>query len=193
MTRTSCTGLLLVALGVSACRQPPGEPGQRTAAPVAPAKALVPLAASPAPDPKLARIPLGDRLALEADARPAEAVRLTQLELALQERGVTIVRKRQVLASTLGAAYCELAVSREGLAISVCEYADARAAALGGKRSQHLFDALIPGRTLVTRGNTLLTIMRPAGELAERQTQLVLTVFSEQTPTALQTATALAR
>lgn len=176
-------------IAISACSDAPPI-GAKTAQVVQPSpeQELAPL---PAPDPKLARVPLGERLSMEAEARPALAVRPEQLDEALRARGVTIARKRQVLASTLGAAYCELAVSNEGLAVSLCEYADAAAAELGGKHSHRMFDRLMPGRSLATRDNVLLTVTQGAGLAAEQQAALVLEVFAEQRPTALPTKTAL--
>lgn len=203
MTRLSCTVILLLTLALAGCRQGAlaerGSAGERdTARPAAAASAASSarpeeLAALPAPDPKLARMALSDRLALEADARPSSAVRPEQLERALRERGVTFARKRQVLASTLGAAYCELSVSSEGLGVSLCEFADAESAARGSAQSHRLFDARIPGRTLATHDGTLLTLTEPQDERAASQAALILAVFNAATPTPLQAQTALAR
>lgn len=126
------------------------------------------------------RLPLGERLALEAAARPEHAVRPAQLRAALAARGVVLTRQRQVLASPVGAAYCE-ALSGEGLAFSLCEYPDVAAAARGLQRSRSAFDALIPGRTLVQRDNSLLTLTAPADAAGERQRQLVRETFATLT------------
>ena len=196
MTRTSCTGMLFLTLALGGCRQVPIERAEERASDKAgPAQTahVDELAPLPAPDPKLARVALSDRLALEADARPASAVRPEQLARTLRARGVTFARKRQVLASTLGAAYCELLVSSEGLGVSVCEYADAATAARGSAESHRLFDARIPGRTLASHDGTLLTLTEPQDARAADQAALILSVFNSEAPTPLETKTALAR
>ncbi|MDB4977006.1 MAG: hypothetical protein JWN48_5347, partial [Myxococcaceae bacterium] len=139
------------------------------------------------------RLPLQERLAMEASSRPALAVHPEQLRTALTERGVSITRKRQVMASALGASYCELSVSSEGLGVSLCEYPDAARASAGRDFSQQRFDALVSGRTLLTQGNTLLTVTHPESPAAEQQLALILSVFASQKPSALQTETASAR
>jgi hypothetical protein len=192
MTRTSRTGMLFLMLALAGCRQVPMQPAEETA-PLAPAAKVDALAPLPAPDPALVRLPLSDRLALEADARPVSAVRPEQLERALRERGVLFVRKRQVLASTVGAAYCELAVSSEGLGVSICEFPDAATAARGSAQSHRLFDARIPGRTLATHHGSLLTLTEPQDARAADQAALILAVFNALSPAPLQTKTALAR
>jgi hypothetical protein len=112
--------------------------------------------AQPAPQP--ARIPLAQRLAREAAARPPDALRTEVLIEALAMRGINVAPPRQVLASPVGALYCEAAASARGLALSLCAYADAAELASGRARSHALFDRLIPGRTLIGHGKTLLTL-----------------------------------
>ena len=179
-------GLLLLGLAVG-CRQAAIEP----AAPAA--SRAAPVAALPAPDPKLARLPLSDRLALEADARPAQALRMDELAARLSERGVVFAKKRQVLASTIGAAYCELGATAEGLGVSLCEFADHAAAVLGEARSHQTFDALIPGRTLRARENSLLTLTQAEGETAQRQAKRVEEAFAALPLSAREIKTALVR
>jgi hypothetical protein len=116
------------------------------------------------------RVPLGEQLAREAAARPARAVRAEQLVAALAQRGVQVARPHQVLASPVDARYCELMTTAGGLAISLCEYGDAAAAQRGRAQSQATFDALLPGRTLDTRFNTLLTLTPAADRELVRQT-----------------------
>jgi hypothetical protein len=130
------------------------------------------------------RVPLGQRLANEAAARPAQAVRPQQLIDALQQQGVVIARSKQVLASPIEASYCELAATERGLALSICEFGDEELAARGRAKSRDTFDAMIPGRTLDLRGNALLTITRPASPEAERESELARTTFAALPPTA---------
>ncbi|MDB4990944.1 MAG: hypothetical protein JWN04_6122 [Myxococcaceae bacterium] len=191
MTRTSNLRLWVLALGLFACREAPIETKPTPTLTVV--KADEALAALPAPDPAIARMPLSDRLALEASLRPAEAVRTEQLERALRPHGVSLMRQRQVLASTLGASYCELTVSEAGLGVALCEFVDAASATAGGARSRALFDSMVPGRTLVTRANTLLTVTHPESDAARREAELILTTFDALSPGSVQTTTAQAR
>jgi hypothetical protein len=131
----------------------------------------------------VSRVPLGERLALEAASRPQRAVRPAQLLEALERAGVVFTRKRQVLASPVEASYCETALTGRGLALALCEFADAAAAQRGLARSHDSFDAMIPGRTLDTRFNTLLTVTQPSDADAERERELARTTFAELRPT----------
>lgn len=119
---------------------------------------------------------------MEADARPAEAVRPEQLFAALQRQGILLSRKRQVLASTVGALYCELAISDGGLGVSVCEYADEAAANAGGETSHRLFDAIVPGRTLLSHGGSVLTLTHAENERAQRESRAIARTFQSLTP-----------
>ena len=131
--------LALLSLTLISCRErPPAEP--------------------PAPDPEVLRLPLGERLAREANARPPGAVRVEQVLSALERGGITVARRRQVLATTLGAAYCASAVTTTGVALSLCEYPAADVARRGLEYSRRTFDRLIPDRRLLVNGQTLLTV-----------------------------------
>jgi len=186
---------LWLAVGCSACRQAPIElsptPVHETAptpaTPVpAPTSAML-AAALTTPDPALARLPLASRLTREAEARPALAVRAEPLRAAVARRGVALELPRQVLASPVGARYCELAVTVAGLGVSVCEFADANAARAGSVRSRELFDALVPGRKLLVRDNTLLTLTQPADVRAERELDVLASTFGTLPATGLPT------
>jgi hypothetical protein len=146
------------------------------------AAAVAELAEPAAPSP-VSGLPLAQRLANEASARPERAVRPAQLLEALQQQGITITRKQQVLASPVEASYCELALTDTGLALSLCEFSDADAAERGLARSMTSFDAMIPGRTLDTRANALLTVTKPASPDAERQRELARSTFAGLQPT----------
>lgn len=145
---------------------------------VADTSALPPLAV----DPALARMPIAARLAREAASRPAHAVRAEAVFSALSGERVSIVRTRQVLGATLGAAYCANALSQEGLALSVCEFADARAAEGGLTRSHVLFDRLMPGRLLVRNGLTVLTLSAPDSPSSQQLAQRVSERFMSLAP-----------
>ncbi|HEY6878761.1 MAG TPA: hypothetical protein VI299_12115 [Polyangiales bacterium] len=164
MTRWIVTSMLLAACS--------GE--VRAAAPVR----VEPVQAKPADT----RIPLGERLSREAASRPVRAVRMEQLADALKGRGVVISRERQVLASVLDASYCETATTSRGLALSLCEFADADAAERGLARSLTTFEPLIPGRALDTRFNALLTVTQATDDEAARERELVRKTFAALSP-----------
>jgi len=173
--------MLLGSWLVAACNQAPAS------APVPTKKAArgheVALTTSAAaPDPKLSRVPLGSRLTMEADARPALAVRPEQLFAGLQRQGILLSRKRQVLASTVGARYCELAVSDAGLGVALCEYTDDAAASAGSETSHRLFDAIVPGRTLLSHGGSVLTLTHAENERAARESHAIASTFKSLTP-----------
>lgn len=178
----SIASLLVTLVALSGCDKPKATAAP---APVAPALPVVP-AREPAPTlPALpsaqpARIPLGERLAREAEARPEGALRAQSLIEALSARGVTVAESRQVLASPIGALYCEAAVSERGLALSLCAFSDAAAVTAGRDRSRTLFDRIVPGRSLVARGNTLLTLAPADG--AANEAEVAQEVFAALVP-----------
>ncbi|MET0343566.1 MAG: hypothetical protein ABW252_21320 [Polyangiales bacterium] len=170
-------GALWVGAGCSVARVPPAE--REPEAPSTPA-----VVAEPVLDPALMQLPLGERLAREAEARPARAVRAAQMIEALRARGVQAGAQKQVLASPVAAAYCEVTRSPAGLGLSVCEYPDAASLDRGVARSHALFDRLLPGRTLLARENTLLTITRAESEPAARELALARAAFAALAPSA---------
>jgi len=172
-------GLAIVAGLVGGCRD-----AKVDTSPAAPSVAL------PAPDPKLARIPLSDRLTMEAQARPDRAPRAEALFDAAKADGISFSRQRQVLASTIGASYCQVAVTESGLAASVCEFRDEETLARGAEASRQAFQALMPGRSFETRSNTLLTVTKPEGARAEADAATIIRVFRTLPTTALAAATA---
>jgi hypothetical protein len=132
--------LVLLFLLVSACR--------REATPPAP----------PPVDPQMAQLPLAARLEREAKARPAGALRAEEVMSALTRGGLALEGTRQVLASTVGAAYCTSAGTPRGLAVAVCEYPAEESARQGMEYSHRVFDRLIPGRRLLLNRKTMLTV-----------------------------------
>jgi hypothetical protein len=129
--------------------------------------------------------PLGDRLASEATARPARAVRASGLVQALAAAGVSVAPPRQVLASPIGARYCESTVSLSGLVLAVCEFESAAGARQGAERSHALFDQLVPKRLLVENDNTLLTVAGNAAVASDREAELARSAFLALAPAAL--------
>ena len=178
LRRSSWIGVTSL-LAVIGCREAPEHgPAKPTLLPVAAAAS----ASAPLTQPvaEAARVPLAQQLAQEAAARPAGALRSEALIDALAQRGVSIGAPRQVLARPIGALYCEAAVSQRGLALSLCAYPDAQAVLSGRARSHELFDRIVPGRTLIARGNTLLTLA--PSKSAAREATLAGTLFAELTP-----------
>jgi hypothetical protein len=141
--------LLAGLAGVAACKStPPSD-----------AKPPVP----PAPTSTLS---LFERLAAEQAARsPATAPRAETVQAALAARGLVVERWKQVLASPVGARYCMAGSTVLGVGVAVCEYDGAQAASAGRVRSRAVFDRLIPGRELLVRGTTLLTLTTPGADV----------------------------
>jgi hypothetical protein len=131
--------LLLLAL-VAACRREAPAP---TPPPV---------------DPEMFRLPLAARLDREARARPTGTPRVEEVLAALERGGLTLQGAQQVLASTVGASYCQSAATPGGVAVAVCEYSAEDVARRGLEYSHRTFDRLIPGRRLLLNRKTLLTV-----------------------------------
>jgi hypothetical protein len=172
-----CTDAAREAHGCS-----PREHGSLAAAGASHTPELTLTAATLPASSQLPRLPLGTRLAMEAGSRPDLSVRPQQLFAALERRGILLSRKRQVLASTVGARYCELAVSDLGLGVTVCEYADDADARAGNESSHQRFDSIVPGRTLIDHGSSLLTLTHPEGARAEHESRAVVDTFVRLTP-----------
>jgi hypothetical protein len=114
----------------------------------------------PAPivDPDVVRLPLPARLQREAQARPTGTPRAEEVMAALERGGLALEGHQQVLASTVGAAYCTSAVTPKGVAVAVCEYPAEDQARRGLEYSHRTFDRLIPGRRLLLNRKTMLTM-----------------------------------
>ncbi len=141
---------LLVAglAAISACKStPPSDP------------------TPPAPPAPTSTLSLFERLAAEQAARSlATAPRAETVHAALAARGLVVERWKQVLASPVGARYCMAGSTDLGVGVAVCEYDGAQAASAGRDRSRAVFDRLIPGRELLVRGTTLLTLTTPGAD-----------------------------
>src|SRR5262245_6080719 len=103
---------ILVSLG---CDRPNLPPAARSHA----GGALTPVAL-PRP-----RLPLFERLQREARSRPGGTPRFEDFDGALATAGVTLIGRKQVLAETVGAAYCAAARTTSGLGLAVCEFPSA--------------------------------------------------------------------
>jgi hypothetical protein len=128
-----------------------------TATPPAPAPA-VGTTPAPAAGPAEGPLTLPERLAREAATRPSGGISADLVASALSDAGVPLGALKQVLARPVGARYCALARTAAGLVVSVCEFEDDAGAARGVDLSRRTFDRLIPGRRLIHRHGTLLTL-----------------------------------
>jgi hypothetical protein len=114
--------------------------------------------APPPADPDAFALPLAARLDREAHRRPPGTPTAEEVLAALVRAGLPLERTQQVLASTVGAAYCSSAVTEKGVAVAVCEYPAEDAARRGLEYSHRAFDRLIPGRRLLLNRSTMLTV-----------------------------------
>jgi hypothetical protein len=144
--------LALTSLLIVACHARPTPPSP--APPLTPAPA--PAAAAPAAVEE--PLTLNERLAREAASRPPGVIPAERVAAALSSGGVPIGSLRQVLARPVGARYCALGRTASGLVVSVCEFDDDAQAARGVDLSRRTFDRIIPGRRLVHKRGTLLTL-----------------------------------
>lgn len=114
-------------------------------------------------DPSKALGPLVDRLHYEATHRPAAALpaELVLDELAQVDLGV--VARRQYVGAQLLASYCLGGTTKDGVAISICEYADNPRAVAGKAFMDRQFGAMQPAAHRVVRDTTVLSIVDPGG------------------------------
>jgi hypothetical protein len=77
---------------------------------------------------------------------------------AIDAAGLPVLQRRQFLGVTVHASYCAGGTTRAGLAVSVCEYPSADAAAAGKAYADRQFAALTDAQR-ATRGNALLTVV----------------------------------
>ena len=154
---TSLTSLIALTVFVAACSRPAPTP--------TPAAARAPAAAAPAPVPAPAAgaavegpLSLPERLAREAANRPSGVLAAETVAARVSAAGVPLAALKQVLARPIGARYCALTRTAAGLVVSVCEFEDEAGAARGVDLSRRTFDRLIPGRRLMHKRGTLLTL-----------------------------------
>ncbi len=126
----------------------------------------VPAASSPPPartdvrsvEPSKELAPLVARLRYEADHRPSSAVTAERVLDALEHAQLPVSSRRQYLGGTLRASYCAGGVTRDGLAIAVCEYPDATTATAGKQLMDSRFAAMKQVALRKAHRNTVLTI-----------------------------------
>lgn len=101
---------------------------------------------------------LGVRLSDEAKHRPAVKVPADRLFAALSHDGITLASHHQVLAAAAAAQYCDLGVTKETIAIAVCEYATAAEAQKGKTFMDQRYAKLVPDAVRTVNGSTLVTV-----------------------------------
>jgi hypothetical protein len=140
---------IIMALGACSHRETPPPPPPQTAAvttDVPGSQDLAPLKT------------LGVRLAAEKEHRPNVAVPAEKLFAALAAHGISLASHHQVLATTAAASYCDLGVTKDTVAIAVCEYATPEAAAKGKQLLDSRYAQLVPGAVRTINGSTLVTV-----------------------------------
>jgi len=101
---------------------------------------------------------LGARLSSEARHRPVVKVPAEKLFGALAEHGITLASHHQVLATTANASYCDLGVTKDTVAIAVCEYPSEAAAKQGKQLMDTRYAKLVPDAVRTVNGSTLVTV-----------------------------------
>lgn len=94
----------------------------------------------------------------ETGHRPATKVPVERVFSALEDKGIALTTKHQVLASAASASYCSLGVTADTIAIAVCEYPSHEAALAGRKLMDSHYAKLVPDAVREVNGNTLVTV-----------------------------------
>jgi hypothetical protein len=76
----------------------------------------------------------------------------------LAQQGIELTTKHQVLARTAAASYCMLGVTKDTVAIAVCEYPSHDAAVAGQKLLDARYAKLVPDAKREINGATLVTV-----------------------------------
>ena len=142
--------VVIIALGACSHREPKAPPPPPASAPatqgIPGSQDLAPLAN------------LGAVLSNEARHRPAVKVPAEKLFDALGKQGIALATHHQVLATTANAAYCDLGVTKDTLAIAVCEYPSEAAARKGKQLLDSRYAKLVPDAVRTIKGSTLVTV-----------------------------------
>jgi hypothetical protein len=165
LPRLLALAIAIVISFAAACTARPTPAPSAAASPPAPVSASAPL--PPVHD----ALTLAQRLSAERSARPAGALRTEDVALALQKGGIGIGPMTQVLGASIGARYCAMATTSDGLGVAVCEFGDAAEAERGLDYSRRTFDPLIPGRRLARNRGTVLTLTAPDARSPARATE----------------------
>jgi hypothetical protein len=152
-------------LGIAACSREPAAPAQPT-----PTATATPPTMPPETGPTMRT--LAGTLRAEASRRPTVGLRAETVFAALADAGVVVDAPHQYLGATARADYCAGGTTADGLAVAVCEYASAEAAAAGRDHVERRYAAMNSFREIHVRGATTLTLTtapaRPLGPSARR-------------------------
>ena len=154
--------LVLTALLFAACSKKPDTsstpgPASATAASSAPAASAAP--ASPAAAGSGVAFTLGERLRTEAQNRPPLHPNADDVLDAFEKAGGGVAAKKQGLAATYKASFCEGGTTSDGaLTMSVCEYPNDDAAKAGLAALQAIYPASQARHVL--HKDTVLTTLR---------------------------------
>lgn len=115
----------------------------------------------------------------EAATRAQVKVPTDAVFAALQSAGIELGHRKQVYAALVGAQYCE-AAGAPGIAVSVCEYRSAEAAAKGMEAAGAKFKAMAPNVMRTRNDSTVLTVNRApaAGPNSVDPSTQIIKVFS---------------
>ena len=178
--------LVVVVSCVSACKSEPKKEPITTAPSVAvvPApsatSATMQASASAMPAYPGRATSLGGKMAEEALARPAGALKAENVFAAFQKSGMKLVDPpKQHMGSPVGAMYCAGAVSEAHLAMSVCEYRDEAAAKKGREESATAFKAIANRDVYLNKQTTLTILQNPRGADSEAEAKRILALFEK--------------
>lgn len=158
---------LILAVALFGCREPSPAPSTSSAAHAAASdvKSI---------DPSKELAPLLARMRYESSHRPSSEVTAERVLDALEHAQLPVPSRRQYLGASLRASYCTGGVTRDGLAIAVCEYPDAEAAVAGKQLMDRRFAAMKQAASRRAHRNTVLTI---AGQTNPSNNALVERAF----------------
>lgn len=170
------TALVLATIIAAACNRHGHEHPPPPTAPAAPATTPAPpTAGAKRIDPSQDVRGLLGRMQEEAANRPSSGITAEQVFDALEHSGLQLADRRQYFGATAKASYCAGGTTRDGIAISVCEYADARRAGEGKRYMDTQFAAMAKHAVRMVHGATVLTIVPPDAiahaELVQRATR----------------------
>lgn len=158
----------------TATAAPPATPP----APFADARASKDLAPS---HPSMATLGSHVMQQLEREKRGRVPVPLSSERVAetFTKEGIELQPLKQGLGDPIGASYCAMSLTKDGVAFTVCEFKSEADALLGKKRSEARYGPDNLGRTLIVNGRSLL-VLRPAmpSEATKQQAATLAAVFT---------------
>ena len=114
----------------------------------------------------LARLP--PMMSGEQAQRAPVALPVEKVFDSLAHQGIELTNKHQVLARTAAASYCMLGVTKDTIAIAVCEYPSHDAALAGEKLLDTRYRKLVPDAVRQVNGSTLVTVANAETHRDER-------------------------